>query len=111
MKDWTKPHEISVLETVFGIQREDQMPSMEDIPEDFKRESDPWVKLQQTWFFRGLEGYSFEPREGVDPKAAGAHLVAIQKSFMPKHEHKEAAVAYLMSLWFESITPPNPLAV
>jgi len=26
-------------------------------------------------------------------------------SFEPQHEHKEAAVAYLMSLWFEKFVP------
>jgi hypothetical protein len=36
----------------------------------------------------------------VDGELAIRHLQVIQASFEPKHEHKEAAVAYLASLWF-----------
>jgi hypothetical protein len=42
-------------------------------------------------------------KEGVDGNLAFRHLSAIQRSFTPKHEHKEAAVAYLASLWFEDV--------
>jgi hypothetical protein len=36
-------------------------------------------------------------------EARGWHLKAIMGSFQPKHEHKTAGVAYLMSLWFEAV--------
>jgi hypothetical protein len=46
----------------------------------------------------------FVVREGVDAKAAWRHCAALLRSFEPKHEHKEAGVAYLMSQYFESAT-------
>jgi len=42
----------------------------------------------------------FRVAEGVDGGLAIRHLQVIQASFEPKHEHKEAAVAYLASPWF-----------
>jgi len=40
------------------------------------------------------------PREGIDPELAWANLVAITQSWVPKHEHKIAAVAWLAHRWF-----------
>ena len=36
------------------------------------------------------------------------HLKSILQSFKPKHERKEAGVAYLMSLWFDDIIVVKP---
>ena len=93
------------------------MPGMEDIPEDFRNEtaaSEPWYRLQSIWFSRGMhEKFSFQPAtingELIDAKAAFRQLSAIQRSFAPKHEHKMAAVAWLASLWMESVIygPPD----
>lgn len=79
------------------------MPPMKDIPDEFKRWSEnPFVRLQSEWFFNGLKKWPLKVRSGIDQHAALAHLNAIQRSWEPKHEHKVAAVAYLMSLWFEA---------
>jgi hypothetical protein len=43
------------------------------------------------------------PREDVDPKKAFQALQVITGSFSPKHEHKEAAFAYLANEWFDII--------
>lgn len=67
-----------------------------------------WTRVQRDWFFSGLPNAQFHPVEGVDPKAAVRHLKACQGSFEPKHEHKEAGVAYLMSLWFTDVTYDKP---
>lgn len=91
----------------------DLMPPMAYIPEDFRRgrgEARKWVELQQQWFYRGLRGYVFEAKAGIDKKAALRHLGTIQGSYEPKHEHKEAAVAYLMSLWFDDVKAPETAA-
>ncbi len=78
------------------------MPEHDSIPEEFKNSyGNKWVQLQRDWFYNGLNG-KFVPKEGIDLNLALRHLSCIQGSFEPKHEHKEAAVAYLMSLWFES---------
>lgn len=74
------------------------MPAPEDIPKDLPQH---WLQFQRDWFFHGLsEGAEFYPQEGIDAKVAFEHLSCIQKSYQPKHEHKQAAVAYLASLWF-----------
>jgi len=55
--------------------------------------------------FSGLKKSEVPPvKEGIDVNMALRHLHAIQGSFEPKHEYKEAAVAYLASLWFETPT-------
>jgi hypothetical protein len=84
------------------------MPRYEDIPEEFKSSSNKWCGIASRWFFKGLPKTTvFKPKEGVDTNKALRHLGAIQGSFEPKHEHKEAAVAYLMSQWFDNIEVPK----
>lgn len=83
------------------------MPAYESIPEDFRGGLDgygdarQWRKFQSDWMFRGLSKTLFEAKPGIEFDAAWRHLKCIQGSFEPKHEHKEAAVAWLMSRWFD----------
>lgn len=77
------------------------MPPYKEIPEEFKRDESPWVRLQQQWFFSGLDTRSLNPKPGIDRNMAVRHLSVIQNDWGPPHEHKQAGVAYLMSLWFE----------
>jgi hypothetical protein len=102
---WEKPQTVSTIEIAFGGNLENLMPKMEEIPEEFKRHGGTkWNEVQATWFFSGLpKGTEFYMKDGIDLGVAIRHLSAIQSSFQPKHEHKEAAVAWLMSLWFDDI--------
>ena len=43
-------------------------------------------------------------RKISDTNKAIRHLKAILVSYDPKHEHKEAGVAFLLSEWFEDVT-------
>ena len=105
MKDWTNPTIVTCAQIAFGIDALDHMPIYEDIPKEFKELSNPWVKWQQKWFFTGLALSDIpKAKKGIHRKIALNHLSLIQKSFEPKHEHKEAAVAYLASLWFEDLS-------
>jgi len=81
------------------------MPPMEEIPDEFKGFGrNEWCEIARTWFFSGLnKDTKVYAKDGVDADKAFRVLQAIQGSFQPKHEHKEAAVAYLMSEWFEKI--------
>lgn len=55
-------------------------------------------------FYRGLSNKTeFHGKEGIDGKAALLHVREILQSFEPQHEHKTAACAYLMSLWFDDV--------
>ena len=101
MTDWTQPTNVDDLQMAFPSGISSLMPSMDEIPEEFHTTTfdNEWNKWQTQWFFNGLKE-SPEPKDGIDQKQAMRHLATIQGSFEPKHEHKEAAVAYLASLWF-----------
>jgi len=102
-----RPEEVTDLDMAFGARAMDLLPPYREIPEDFRLNrgsARPWIEFQQTWFFRGLPADTrFVPTEGVDARSAIRHLKAIQGSWEPKHEHKEAGVAYLASLWFAEV--------
>lgn len=103
--EWDKPQSVSDLELAFPAHVEHLMPSREHceaalatIPPD---EAHKWLQFQRAWFSKGLNPDTVvELYDGIDGEAAFRHLQAIQGSFQPKHEHKEAAVAYLCSRWF-----------
>jgi hypothetical protein len=77
------------------------MPPHKDIPREFNTDQNEWTRWQRKWFYEGLDGTP-EPKAGIDADKAMRHLATIQRSWSPKHEHKEAAVAFLASLWFRS---------
>jgi len=109
MTDFSKPTAVSNLEMAFPATVLHLMPPMENIPEEFQRwNGTKWNKIVGTWFALGLpSGTRFVAKAGIDEDAAKRHLKTVLGSFEPKHEHKEAAVAYLMSLWFEDVMVPN----
>lgn len=95
------PRPVSGADAAFGGQAMKILPPMSAIPEGFDSPSNPWVRWQMDWFYKGLDRYPVA-REGIDLKLAMANLACAQRSFEPKHEHKQAGVAYLASLWFTS---------
>lgn len=93
--------ELTGIDAAFGPRNlKAIMPAMEAIPDEFKRRNTEWNKLVSAWFFCGLKSLELTPKEGVDQSKALLHVKAIMVSFEPKHEHKEAACAYLLSQWF-----------
>lgn len=95
-----KPTKISDIDVAFPGSVRNLMPEYALIPEEFKGRSGKWVEWQSDWFYSGLSAMP-QAKEGIDLKDAMRHLKAIQGSWEPKHEHKQAAVAYLASLWLE----------
>ena len=97
--------EVNKMDVVFGCNALNIMPKYEDIPDEFKNHNKPtkWNQLITEWFFCGLSKLKATPKEGVDEKKALAHIRSIFGSFEPKHEHKEAAAAFLMSEWFDDV--------
>ncbi len=101
--------ELTNADVAFGEVK--HMPKMADIPEDFHRHhGTPYNDAVSHWFFAGarsdgqdliVDGERFSPRPGVDGTKALAAIRAVLGSFAPKHEHKEAACAYMLSEWFE----------
>jgi hypothetical protein len=84
------------------------LPAMADLPPEYR---DGWYrgyagcKAADALFFDGgsLSALGYEPRDGVDPQAALRALGAALGSFQPKHEHKIAAVGWLIDQWFVKI--------
>jgi hypothetical protein len=95
--NWSKPKKIDDAAATFGG-LDGLMPSRGEIPDHIEER---WIDWQGDWFFYGLTCYPV-PKHGIDRGVAMRHLSAIQGSWIPKHEHKRDAVAYLASLWFDS---------
>ena len=94
------PMEIDDATVAFPASVSHLMPKWEEIPEEFKDGNNKFSQIQSKWFFKGLDKNILIPKKDIDKEKAMRHLVAIQGSYEPKHEHKMAAVAYLMSKWF-----------
>ena len=104
---WSHPLTLDNLSVAFGANVERLMPKWEDIPPEFQRfQGTYWNRWQAEWFYKGLKSIPIA-KPGIDRDTAIHHLRAIQGSWEPKHEHKEAAVAYLASLWFEEPKQPE----
>lgn len=101
METVMEPQDVSDALLAFPAQVSDLMPSWESIPEEYRRGRNWANGFQRDWFFFGLESMDLPWKEGIDSMKAMRHLAAIQGSFEPKHEHKEAAVAYLVDSWTE----------
>ena len=98
---WDKPQDVTKFDVVFGPKRiETLLPAMNEIPAEFHEFNNPWQKIVSGWFFSGLNPIP-SAKEGIDQNKALAHIASVLGSFEPKHEHKSAGCAYLMSLWFE----------
>jgi hypothetical protein len=101
-REW-KPVDVDGIDTAFGGKMAVLLPPRDEIPEEFWRGRTPWNTVVSDWFFSGLRDAKWKPKKGIDQATALRHLMAILASWEPKHEHKEAGVAYLMSLWFRRV--------
>lgn len=111
-RDFSQPQEVSEVELAFPANVSRLMPEYKDIPEEFSMYSGTSIfcKLQSKWFFEGLQPEDIPPaKAGIDQTKALNHLTCIQRSYEPSHQHKCAAVSYLMSLWFEEPKEVRPI--
>lgn len=103
-----QPQEIEEALQVFPADVKDLMPIWEEIPIEFRSMNDrtEWNKFVSTWFYTGWpKDKQLYSRSDVDPEKALTHLNTILRSFQPKHEHKMAAVSWLMSRWYADVRP------
>lgn len=104
-----QPQEVTDLDMAFpaDLARRALIPTMDTIPEEFQNMNGrtEWNKFVQHWFFHGdpFKKWNLYVRPDVDAQAAFRHMSVLMKSWEPKHEHKEAAVAWLASRWFAGI--------
>lgn len=95
-----EPQEVDRITLAFPADVRHLMPDWEDIPDEFKRGDHPFCTVVSAWFSLGLnKDIEFHLYEDIDGDKMLRHLMAIMGSFQPKHQHKMAAVAYLLSLW------------
>jgi len=100
------PMEVTDVELAFGGRNMNMLlPAWDDIPEEFQSGNTKWNALFNKLFYDGEVKGSITGVEGIDPRKAGRHIRAIMISREPKHEHKEAGCAFLMSLWFVDWDP------
>lgn len=97
--------DVTEVDLAFGGDRKKLLPEWSEIPKEFKDGDTKWNKQFNMIFFGGRAPGTVTGVEGIDPQKAGRHLRAVMKSWEPKHEHKEAGCAYLMSLWFGDWDP------
>lgn len=93
---------LAQLDVAFGDIR--HLPPYATIPNEFMHNGNPYCKFVSDWFFAGRTKENMSrltARPGVERGAAITAIQAILASWAPKHEHKEAGAAYLLSQWFE----------
>lgn len=96
--------EVSDLDMAFGGKAMQILPPMTEIPDEFKHSyGNKWVKFVTDAFYHGIASHTAKPKEGVDPAAVWRMFRACIGSFEPKHEHKTAGCAYMLSCFFEDI--------
>jgi hypothetical protein len=102
------PQEVDDATIAFPATVMHLMPVMEAIPEDYPRKYE-WQDFITQWFFFGWEKattkYWLYTHPEIDGNKAIRHIRAVIGSYEPKHQHKEAATAWLMSRWFGGIRP------
>lgn len=100
--------EVTDLDLAFPAGALEWMPEWDDIPEEFRDDwssfNGGWCHIASHWFYNGLPAtVEFYPKEGVDAAKAVRACQATLGSYAPKHEHKIAAVGYMLSQWFDKI--------
>ncbi|MBD2076328.1 hypothetical protein H6F86_21075 [Phormidium sp. FACHB-592] len=98
-----QPQAINDVNLVFPTSVSSLMPPYAEIPDEYRNRRSPYADLTSEWFFSGLSENKIKAKPGIDEDSALRHLSTIMRSFEPKHEHKIAAVAYLMSQWFDIV--------
>lgn len=97
---WASPVEVSDVDQAFSAKVIGRLlPPMSDIPKDFHLDSNKWCDKASSLFF---SGGTIDLKPEINRQAAFRQLKACLGSFEPKHEHKTAGVAYLLSLWCNS---------
>lgn len=80
------------------------LPPFKDIPDEFKHGHTPQNGLFAKIFYSGASLAFLKSKPGIDRQSAINHISYVSRSFEPKHEHKEAGVAWLIAEWFEPFT-------
>lgn len=101
---WPAVPELDDVTLAFPAHALDWMPAWEEIPEEYKVGTTEAERIARQWFYRGLgDQVEFYARDGIDAEQAFRAIQATLRSFQPKHEHKMAAVAFMIDTWFSEV--------
>lgn len=101
-----EPRDVTDLDMAFPASIRNLLPDEGEIPKEFFDDANPWVAIAQRWFYEGLpQATVFQTKPEIELRRAMRHLRAVLGSFHSGYKHKIAAVAYLLSLWFERVDP------
>lgn len=101
MTDWSKPVPVDDVTLAFpACVIGTLLPPVEDIPSAFlDGTAQPWCGHADRLFASG--GVRVTQCQNIDdPVAVERQINACLRSYEPKHEHKIAGVAYLLSLFY-----------
>lgn len=97
---------ITDLDMAFGTTR--HLPAMESIPSEFKSGRNIYIETVEAIFAgTAMPNGEMTIVEGVDPHGLNRFIRAHLSSWEPKHEHKIAGVAYLLSQLCTIVPPPT----
>jgi hypothetical protein len=92
-------------ELAYPLDVEHLMPKYLDIPSEFKDWSrNRWAELFSQLFYGDVKGLCLVRKRDVDAETAERawrQMDCIRRSWSPKHEHKAAACAYILSCYFD----------
>lgn len=103
--------EVSDLDLAFPANP--PLPAVQDIPEEFKRNPrNLFVRMADHLFSHGdvqgfPDGKHLTLVEGLDPEKVQRAVLCCLRSYAPKHQHKIAGVAYMLSNWFTEDVQPE----
>ena len=104
--DWTKPQPVSDVLFAFPANVIGTLlPPEGEIPKELWDWNDFWHQMASQIFNFGTSKNIAWLRSGLEPAEVVRHTDAVLRSFQPKHQHKIAGVAYLLSLWFQKENP------
>lgn len=86
---------ITMPELAFSTER--LLPSLDDIPDDFKRGNIYTELAEAILYGRPLAPSEIQLKAGVEPEALNKCVRAHLQSYGPKHEHKIAGVGYMIA--------------
>lgn len=103
MDKFEQPTEIDAAMAAFPAGVRHLMPVYAEIPKQYDICGRTWgSRLFGDWFYSGIESLDgLVAKEGIDKTKALRHIKAVMGSWEPKHEHKEAACAFLFDKWFD----------
>jgi hypothetical protein len=99
-----RPIPIDDVRLAFPGDVEFLMPDPAEIPREYW-EGHRLYPMIREFIFTGVapRNLSFDARLDFDYNVVARHLRAIQGSFQPKHEHKQATLTLLFDLWFPNL--------